>query len=290
MSLLAMIRGVGVTQSWFEVVPAVALIAVLVASAIRLGPWLRKVRTKYPAVWPAALGIVVFAGYFVVPNAMSGISGLSQRLPLFAAMLLVPFVPAEGRVARALAFAAVPFGIYVALINAHHERHVSALRAAADAVPIERDDVVYLVTLDVELGTATNDLGRYFGADVARRHDAVTGDLFVGNPVFPLLGTGETPLMADPNPVQSFARMNEAERARALSDPKSPIAGFFEQTLELAARARYIVVIPYPPLEGALNDRVLAKLGARRAPGFSEALPIYELPASEDAVANRKAP
>ena len=149
--VLALVRTFGVTQSWFEIVPALTLLTVLGATVVRLAPSLLALRTRYSELWPFALALVVFAGYFVVPNAMNGISGLSQRLPLFAAMLLLPFVPASGRVARALAYAAAPFGIYVALINASHERHVRAMLEAADAVPMERDASIYLVALDVTL-------------------------------------------------------------------------------------------------------------------------------------------
>src|SRR5207244_1508947 len=161
-------------------------------------------------------------------------------LPLFAAMLIIPFVPATGRVARALAWAALPFGLYVAAINARLESRVRALREAGDAVTIEPGAIVYPATLDLKLGSISADLGRYLLADIARHHDAVTGNLFYGHPVFPVQGTLETPSVPDPTPVQAFAHFTPEERAAALADPKSPIQAYFAESREKAKLARYI--------------------------------------------------
>jgi hypothetical protein len=273
-----LVRAFGVTHTWFEVVPAAVLLLVVVAPAIRIVPTFVRIATRYAELWPVALGLVVLGGYFVVPNVVGGISGINERLPLFAAMLLIPFVPASGKLPRALAIAAVPFYAYVAVINEVHERGVRELRDAADQVAIERGSIIYPVSLDLKLGTVSADLGRYLGADIARRHDAITANVFYGNPVFPLLGTAQSPTLADITPVQSFSHLSAAEQSAWLADEASPIRRFFDDTIVNAAGARYMVVIPYPPLDDAFRVHVLAKMGARLAKGSTSVLPIYELP------------
>ena len=170
----------------------------------------------------------------------------------------------------------------MAFINARHDAAVRALLEAADGVEMERGAIVYPVALDLKLGAVSADLGRYLGADIARRHDAVTGNLFVGNPVFPVLGTAETPLLADPTPVQSFSHMDSAEQSAAIADPESPLRHFFDDTVAHARSARYLVVIPNPLLDDAFRKYVVVILGARLAKGSTPGLPVYELPVPLD--------
>ena len=278
-SLALLVRAFGVTQSWAEIAPAITLILVLAWTVARLAPELLKLRSGHMELWPVALGLIVLGGYFVVPNTMRGISGLNERLPLFAAMLILPYVPADGRTMRAVAWAAIPFFAYVGAINERKDARLLALKDAADAVRMEKGSIVHFVPLDLKLGSLTADLGRYFGADVARRHDAVTANVFVGNPVFPLLETRETPKLADVTPVEAFARMSSTEQSRALNDKKSPIRRFFADTVTHARGAQYLVVVPKPELEDALREFVIRPLDAHPARGFSSALPVYEIPA-----------
>jgi hypothetical protein len=279
------VRAFGVTHSYFEIIPALGIIGVLGATAVRLAPQILELRRRYTELWPIALSFCVAGGYFVVPNVVSDISGVNERLPVFAAMLLIPFVPAVGRRARAVAYAAIPFGLYAAFINARLESHVRALRDAGDAVAIERGAIVFAAPLDLKLGSVSADLGRYLIADIARRHEAITGNLFYGHPVFPVQGTSITPALPDPTPVQDFAHMSDAERASALADPKSSIRHYFDDSCEKAKGARYIAVVPYGPLDEAFRVHVLTRLGATPAKGSSPLLPIYELPRPADAAA-----
>ena len=75
---------------------------------------------------------------------------------------------------------------------------------AADAVPMGSRMRAHLprgARRDAPEPRPTTRRPGYLAADIARAGiDAVTGNLFVGNPVFPLLATAETPRMGDPNP------------------------------------------------------------------------------------------
>jgi hypothetical protein len=93
------VRVLGVTVTWAEVVPALALLAALFWAAQKALRPIRALRRSWATAWPAVCAAAIMLIYFFVPFEYGGAAGLNERIPMFASVLLLPYVALPRNVA-----------------------------------------------------------------------------------------------------------------------------------------------------------------------------------------------
>lgn len=277
-SVMRYVRALGVTHGWIEVVPASALLLLLGWGAVRALRPIRGLFDRWERAWPAALAAAMTAGFFVVPFEYGGTAGLNERIPLFAGMLVMPYVPMAGRLMRWLPLGLVGFALYTGIGSVIRERRIDEVRSAAAATALPRGALLYPVTLDMKLGSLSCDLGRSLLSDVARRRDAMGGVTFCGHPGHPVRCTSPRLATHDSWPAERFADLSSDEQRRALADPASPIREMLRHIVHFARGADYLAVLPWPPLDAAFQEHVVRELGAEGVGATDGPLGLYRVP------------
>jgi hypothetical protein len=275
-SLLSFVRALGITQTWLEVLPACALLAVAILAASRALPRPARVVAEWTAVWPALLACAMTLGFFVVPFEYGGAAGLNERIPLLVVLLLLPYFELPARLSRFWPAAFAGFALYTVVERVRLDRSAQRVRASAAADLIPRGSVVYALSLRVKLGAVSADLGRHLLADVARRRDLVAGTVFCTHPAHVLRCTAEAPPIGDEDAIQAFEHLSSVAQSQALTNPGSPIRSSFEQVKPKAARLRYWLVLDDATLGPAFDRFVAAPLGARLLSNPSDPIRVYE--------------
>jgi hypothetical protein len=272
------VRAVGVTHTLLEVISALALLGLVGWGAVRVSRQIRSLRTTWATFWPAALALVLIPGYFFVPFEFGGAAGLNERIPLFVAMLLLPYVPLTRKLGSGLVVGFTAFSLYTAIESVPRDARAERIREARGASLIPRGSVVYPVSLQIKLGSLSADLGRHILADVARRHDLVAPEVFCGHPAHVLRCQKSVPAGYDESPIQEFEHLSWSERRRALNDPRGALGKTFAQMVEGAKQTDYLLVVGAAPLDDAFNSRVLVPLGASLLGPADGPVRAYRLP------------
>ncbi|MEP7053215.1 MAG: hypothetical protein ABJB12_22820 [Pseudomonadota bacterium] len=275
-SLLSFVRALGITQSWFEVLPACALLAAAIYAASRALPRPARVRAEWTAVWPALLACAMTLGFFVMPFEYGGAAGLNERIPLLAVLLLLPYFELPTRLSRFWPAAFASFAVYTAAERVRLDRSAQGIRDSAAADVIPRGSVVYALSLRVKLGAVSADLGRHLLADVARRRELVAGTVFCSHPAHVLRCTSRTPPVGSEDAIQAFEHLSSVARGQALTNPRSPIRVSFEEVKPQAAKLRYWLVLDDSTLGPAFDRFVAAPLGARLLSNPADPIRVYE--------------
>jgi hypothetical protein len=260
--VLRFVRAIGVSYSGWEVISACVFIAICVwgvkdALAGKAQPIQRLIER-----WPLALALGLVIAYFFIPFEYGGAAGLNERVPLFAALLLLPFVPWAPSIRRWFPACFAVFALYMGVQVDRYARRASLARTSALSVALPRGSRVYAVWLQTKLGTLSVDLGRYLLADVARRGDLVSELLFCSHPAHPIRCTTRAPRKYDDSALEDFEKMTASEQREALAQPSSPIRGMFRVIVSRARGSDYLMVLRSTNLDAALDEYVLAPLGA----------------------------
>lgn len=277
-SVMRAVRVLGVTLTWAEAVPALLLLAALVYAAVRALRPVRTIPRRWGAVWPAVCAAAMMIIYFVVPFEYGGAAGLNERIPLFAAVLLLPYVPVRRDVAKWLPLAFAVFAVYVGAENMRVQRLAAQVRDASVVKQIPRGSVAFGVSLQVKHGSLSADLGRHVLDDVALRRDLVMPDVFCSHPAHPLVCKPLLPGGFNESLVEDYEHLSPAMRRASLRDPHSAIRRAFRQVVQNARRAQYLVVLTRRTLRSAFQDNVLRPLGAQRVGSGPGPLLVYRLP------------
>jgi hypothetical protein len=284
-AVMQIVRALGVSFTWLEVVPAVATLALVVWAAARA---VRATRlADVGSAWPVALAIALLVLYFALPFEYGGLAGINERIPLFAAMLLVPYVPMAPVMRRALPFGFAVFAVYTAAVTGHFGARAREIRRDHAAALIPAGSVVYPISLDVKLGALSVDLGRHVLADVARQHDLVAPEVFCSHPAHVLRCSDVLPPTADLGAVQQFEHLADAERQHALSDGASPVRRSLDRMRHDAASAGYLLVLGAKELDPAFDRFVVQPLAAELLAPQGEPLRAYRLPRERQATGGR---
>lgn len=275
-ALQAFVRALGITQTWLEVVPAVLILALSLRAAVQAFPSLRR-PSEWPESWPVVLAAAMGLGYFVLPFEYGGLAGLNERIPLFAVLLVLPYVHLSSRWLRWAPLVFFAFASYTVVERVHLDGLAQEIRSSTAVNVIPRGTPVYAVSLRVKLGAVSADLGRHLIADVARRRDLVAGTVFCTHPAHVLQCTAAAPPVADEGAVQSFEHLNENAQRAALADPESAIRKSFVAMRAQAESSKYLLVIGATSLNAAFERYVTSPLGARLLSPESDALRVYEV-------------
>lgn len=271
-------RTLGITHTWLEVIPAVILLGLLGWGALRAARRLRPLRNTWPTAWPAVLAAGLMIAYFFVPFEFGGAAGLNERIPLFSAMLLIPYVPLTPTLATPSLVGFAVFSVYTALGSVARDARIRTLREAPGAQLIPRGSVVYTVSLQTKLGSVSADLGRHLLADVARRNDLVAAEVFCGHPAHVLVCQPPVPPSYDGSAVQRFEHLEPQDQRRALDDATSPIRQSFAEIARSAPHSDYLLVLGAPLLDETFDRDVVAPLGATLLGPPGAPVRTYRLP------------
>jgi hypothetical protein len=279
-SLQWFVRALGITLTWAEVIPAALLLVFAVLGARRALRNPRAWLSEWTTAWPGVIAVGMALGYFVIPFEYGGAAGLNERIPLFSVLLLLPYVELTPRLARWFPAAFLVFAGYTAVERTRVDDLARSVRESRAAEVIPPGARAYLVALRVKMGAVSADLGRHLLADVARRHELVTGNVFANHPGHVLLATNAAPRVADLSAIQAFEHLNATEQAGALANPDSAIRRAFEQMQQEARAFHYLLVIAEPKLDAAFERYVTQPLGAQLSGPRADPLHVYVIPAN----------
>ncbi len=277
-SLLRVVRVLGVTLTWAELVPALLLLALLVQASVRALRPCWTIPRRWRAVWPAACAAAMMLIYFFVPFEYGRAAGLDERIPMFAAVLLLPYVAPAHAQAKWLPAAFALFSLYVGVENMRVQQLASEVRNSAAINEIPRGSVTYPVSLSIKHGALSADLGRHVLADVALRRNLVMPEVFCSHPAHPLVCKSALPSPFDESLIEEYEHLPPAARRASLADPHSAIRRAFGQIVNKAASADYLVVLMVRPLQRAFHYDVIRPLGARLVGSDPGPLLVYKLP------------
>lgn len=280
-SLMRLARSLGITHSLAEAVPVAIILGLLGWGAVRVWSSPRSTWRRWQVAWPGALGFALLVAYFVTPFEFGGAAGLNERIPLFIAALLLPFVPWTNFLRRVAPPAFLVFAIYTVVASVRRDARIHQILDSSGPDAIPRGSVVYPISLQIKEGSLSADLGRHLLSDVARRRDLVIGKVFCGHPAHPLRCLPGLEQMADEAPVEQWEHMSDVERGAALRDPASPVRTMFDEIASQARCADYLLVLGSPTLDPALMRYVIEPLGAHAIGDVHGAVHAYALPSAK---------
>lgn len=277
-SLLRVVRVLGVTLTWAEVVPALLLLALMLRAGVQVLRPLRTIPLRWRVVWPAACAAAMMLIYFFVPFEYGGAAGLDERIPMFAAVLLLPYIAPPRALARWLPVGFAVFALYVGAENIRVQRLASEVRDSSAVAAIPRGSVTCAVSLSVKNGALSADLGRHVLAELALRRDLVMPEVFCSHPAHPLRCKPSLPAGFDESLVEDYEHLSPAARRASLADPRSSIRRAFRQVVHNAARADYLLVLMVDPLRRAFHHDVIRPLHAQLIGSDRSPLLVYRVP------------
>jgi hypothetical protein len=258
------VRAVGVSHSWLELVWALGLVATVAGGARRAARHFGGLCEHFETLWPAALALVLSVAYFFVPYGFGGAAGLNERIPLFVVFLLLPYASLTQSLSRVLLLGFVGFAVSTAAFSSSREARVQVIREATAAERIPIGSVVYLVSLQIKLGSVSVDLGRHLLADIARKRDFVSNGVFCGHPGHVIRCEPGVPHGYDASSIEDFEAFDREKQRSLLEDPRSEIRRTLEEIRNRTIGTPYLLVLGAPELDAAFERFVLVPLGAVR--------------------------